>query len=187
MGLLNSLIFDKLQNKKEQIKKMDETYYLPEDIDKNDDLWKLRTINDIIIAMCGRMTRKSNFGENMGALSAEERVFYVITDVYSQVTSMGFEHYFYDEAGRHAMEAPEALRTVGAEKRAAIAQKALDIVGGILSENDKERANFIRNELTDEQRSALAECDEEFKAIEDDINRLLFVYIREYHYKFTEE
>ena len=181
MGLLSAL-----KKKKAQIDKMDEVFYLPEDIDKSDSLWKLRTINDIIIAMCGRMTRKSEFGENMEVLSAEEKVFYFVTDVYSQVTSMGFEHYFFDEAGRHAMEVPEALRTIGAEKRAAIAQKALDIVGGTLSENDKERANFIRNELTDEMRKALAECDEEFKAIEDDINRLLFVYIREYHYKFTE-
>lgn len=181
MGLLSAL-----KKKKAQIDKMDEIFYLPEDIDKNDNLWKLRTINDIIIAMCGRMTRKSGFGENMGVLSAEERVFYVVTDVYSQVTSMGFEHYFFDEAGRHAMEVADALKVVGAEKRAAIAQKALDIVGGTLAEDDKERANFIRNELTDEQRKALAECDEEFKAIEDDINRLLFVYIREYHYKFTE-
>lgn len=181
MGLLSAL-----KKKKAQIDKMDEVFYLPEDIDKNDQLWKLRTINDIIIAMCGRMTRKSNFGENMGALSAEERVFYVIADVYSQVTSMGFEHYFFDEAGRLAMEAGDALRAVGAENRAVIAEKALAIVGGTLSENDKERANFIRYELTDEQRKALAECDEEFKAIEDDINRLLFVYIREYHYKFTE-
>lgn len=181
MGLL-----DALKKKKAQIDKMDETYYLPEDIDKNDELWKLRTINDIIIAMCGRMTRKSSFGENMEALSAEERVFYVVTDVYSQVASMGFEHYFFDEAGRHAMEVADALRTIGADNRAVIAEKAIAIVGGTLSEDDKERANFIRHNLTDEQRKALAECDEEFKAIEDDINRLLFVYIREYHYKFTE-
>ena len=179
-------LFDALKKKKEQIKKMDEKYYLPEDIDKSDELWKLRTINDIIIAMCGRMTRKSDYGENMGALSAEERVFYVVTDIYSQVTSMGFEHYFFDEAGCHAMEVAEALRTIGANARGEIAEKALTIVGGTLPEEHKERANFIRHNLTDEQRQALTECDEEFKAIEDDINRLLFVYIREYHYKFTE-
>jgi len=181
MGLL-----DALKKKKAQIDKMDETYYLPEDIDKNDELWKLRTINDIIIAMCGRMTRKSGFGDNMEALSAEERVFYVVTDVYSQVVSMGFEHYFFDEAGRHAMEVADALRTIGADNRAVIAEKAIAVVGGTLSEDDKERANFIRHNLTDEQRKELAALDEEFKAIEDDINRLLFVYIREYHYKFTE-
>ena len=181
MGLLNAL-----KRKKAQIEKMDEIFYLPEDIDKNDELWKLSTINDIIIAMCGRMTRKSDYGENMGTLSAEERVFYVITDIYSQVNSMGFEHYFYDEAGRHAMEAADALRTIGANDRAEIAEKALAVIGGSLSEDDKERANFIRYSLTDEQRLELTECDKEFKAIEDDINRLLFVYIKEYHYKFTE-
>ena len=179
-------LFGLLKKQKEQLKKMNETFYLPEDIDKNDEIWKLNTINDIIIAMCGRMTRKSDYGENMSVLSAEERVFYVITDVYSQVTSMGFEHYFFDEAGAHAMEAAEALRAVGANKRAEIADKALAVVGGTLSEDHKERANFIRYNLTDEQRATLTECDEAFKAIEDDINRLLFVYIREYHYKFTE-
>jgi len=181
MGLL-----DLVKKKKAQIDKMDEIYYLPEDIDKNDPIWKLRTINDIIIAMCGRMTRKSNFGENMEVLSQEERVFCAVTDLYSQVCSMGFEHYFYDEAGKHAMETPEALRTVGADKRAEIAQRALDIIGGTLPEDDKERAKFIRYDLTDEMRKELTECDEAFKEIEDDINRLLFVYIREYHYKFTE-
>lgn len=181
MGLL-----DALKKKKAQIDKMDEVFYLPEDIDKKDELWKLRTINDIIIAMCGRMTRKSEFGENMGALSEEEKVFYYVTDVYSQVTSMGFEHYFFDEAGRHAGKVAEALRTIDANKRADIAEKALLVVGGNLSEDDKERANFIRYNLTDDMRKALVECDEEFKAIEDDINRLLFIYIREHHYKFTE-
>jgi len=181
MGLLNVL-----KKKKQHLDKMNETFYLPEDIDKNDEIWKLRTINDIIIAMCGRMTRKSDYGRYMDVLSEEERVFYVVTDIYSQVTSMGFEHYYFDEAGKLAMESPEALKTIGAEKRAEIAKKAIDIVGGTLSEDDKERADFIRNDLTDDQRKALAECDEEFKAIDDDINRLLFVYIREYHYKFTE-
>lgn len=187
MGLLRPLIFDKLQNKKEQIKKMDETYYLPEDIDKNDALWNLRTINDIIIAMCGRMTRKSDYGERMEVLSPEERVFCAVTDLYSQVTSMGFEHYYYDEAGKLAMEAPNAFRTIGANERAEVADKALAVIGKELPADDKERANFIRHELSDEQRKALTECDEAFKAIDDDINRLLFVYIREYHYKFTEE
>lgn len=179
-------LFSALKKQKVKLDKMNEVFYLPEDIDKNDEIWQLGTINDIIIAMCGRMTRKSDYGENMSVLSEEERVFYVITDVYSQVTSMGFEHYFFDEAGRHAMEAAEALRTIGANKRAAIAEKAVEIVGGTLVENDKERANFIRYDLTDDMRNALTECDEEFKAIEDDINRMLFVYIREHHKKFTE-
>ena len=181
MGLLGLI-----KKQKHQLKQMSETFYLPEDIDKNDEIWQLGTINDIIIAMCGRMTRKSDYGENMGMLSAEERVFYVITDVYSQVTSMGFEHYYFDEAGKHAMEAADALRTVGANERADIAEKALAVVGGTLAEDHKERADFIRHNLTDEQRKALAECDEAFKAVEDDINRLIFLYISEHHYKFTE-
>ena len=117
-----------------KIKKMDEVFYLPEDIDKTDDLWKLRTINDIIIAMCNRMTSKTNYGENMEVLTEEERVFYVATEIDSQVHSLGFDHFFFDEAGRHAMEVADALKVVGAEKRAAIAQKALDIVGGTLAD-----------------------------------------------------
>ena len=181
MGLLSAL-----KKKKAQIDKLDEIFYLPEDIDKNDQLWQLRTINDIIIAMCGRMTRKSEFGENMGALSAEERVFYVVTDIYSQVNSMGFEHYYFDEAGRHAMEAAEALRTIGADARAEIVEKAMEIIGGTLPEDDKERANYVRHNFTDDMRNALMECDKQFRELDDDINRLLFVYIREYHYKFTE-
>lgn len=181
MGLLGLI-----KKQKHQLKQMNETFYLPEDIDKNDEIWQLGTINDIIIAMCGRMTRKSDYGENMGVFSVEERVFYVITDVYSQVTSMGFEHYYFDEAGKHAMEAADALRTIGANERADIAEKALAIVGGTLAEDHRERADFIRYNLTDEQRKALAECDEAFKAVEDDINRLIFLYISEHHYKFTE-
>lgn len=180
-------LFDLVKKKKEQLDKMDETFYLPEDVNKDDPIWKLRTINDIVVAMCGRMTRKSDYGENMGALSQEERIFYVTTEIESQVNSMGFEHFFYDEAGRLAMESPEALRTIGSNQKAEVAEKALAVVGGALPEDDKERARFIRYDLTDEMRKALSELDEEYRAIDDDFNRLTFIYIREYHQKFTEE
>ncbi len=179
-------IKEKAKQKKAELEKRDETFLIPQDIDKNDPLWKLRTINDIVIAICGRLTRKSSYGENMGMLSSEERIFYIATEIDSQVNSMGFEYFFFDEAGRFAMEAPEALRSLGAEKRAEYTEKAIELVGGNLVEDNKERANFIRNGLTDEIRKGLKELDEEYKHIEDDFNRLLYRYLAEYHYKFVE-
>ena len=179
-------LFGFLKQKKEHVDKLNEMLEKPAGYDKNDPVWSLRRINDIVVAMCNRLTRKTNYGENMEVLSEEERIFYVVTEIDSQVNSLGFDYFFCDEAGRFAMEAPEALRAVGAEKRAELAEKALAAVGGKLPEDHKERTDFMRNTLTDEVKKELEECKKEYEEIEDDFNRLLYAYVSKYHYRFTE-
>ena len=182
MGLLGFL----KKTKKEFDKKV-EILDAPAGAGAKDPIWKLRTINDIIIAMFNRMTTKTNYGENMEVLTAEERAFYVATEIDSQVHSLGFDQFFFDEAGRFAAEAPGALREMGAEKRAEVAEKALQVVGGSLPEDNKERAAFIRHELTDDMKKQLDELKEAYEAIEDDFNRLVYQYLFDHHEKFMEE
>lgn len=181
MGLLGFL-----KNTKKEFNKKVEILDVPAGAGEKDPIWKLRTINDIIIAMCNRMTTKTNYGENMQVLTAEERVFYVATEIDSQVHSLGFDHFFFDEAGRFAAEAPEALRAMKAEKRAEAAEKALQVVGGELPEDNKERAAFIRNELTEDMKKQLDELKVEYEEINDDFNRLLYQYLFEHYEKFME-
>lgn len=179
-------LFDKLKHAKKEFDKKVEILDAPAGASQNDPIWKLRTINDINIAMCNRLTSKTNYGENMELLCAEERVFYVATEIDSQVHSLGFDQFFFDEAGVFAAEAPAALREVGAEERASVAERALAAVGGSLPEDHKERAAFIRHQLTEDMSKQLEELKAEYEAINDDFNRLLYAYLFKNHEKFVE-
>lgn len=179
-------LFGFLKQKKEHVDKLNEMLEKPDGYDKNDPIWNLRRINDIVVAVCNRLTGKTNYGENMEVLSEEERIFYVATEIDSQVNSLGFDYFFADEAGRFAMEAPAALRAIGAENRAEITEKAIALVGGTLPADHKERAELIRYGLTEEAAKQLDEYKKEYEEIEDDFNRLLYFYLSKYHYRFTE-
>lgn len=175
-----------LKKTKKEFDKKVEILDAPAGAGAKDPIWKLRTINDIIIAMCNRMTSKTNYGENMEVLTEEERVFYVATEIDSQVHSLGFDQFFFDEAGKFAAEAPNALRKMGAEERAQVTEKALQAVGGSLPEDNKERAAFIRNELTDDMKKQLEELKAEYEAINDDFNRLIYQFLFDNYDKFLE-
>ena len=150
-----------LKKTKKEFDKKVEILDAPAGAGAKDPIWKLRTINDIIIAMCNRMTSKTNYGENMEVLTEEERVFYVATEIDSQVHSLGFDQFFFDEAGKFAAEAPNALRKMGAEERAQVAEKAEKV-----AEKAAEVKEEIKDSLTDgiEDRNQKARNSYELRA-----------------------
>ena len=89
-------LFNKFKHAKKEFDKKVEILDAPAGASKADPIWKLRTINDINIAMCNRLTSKTNYGENMEVLCEEERIFYIATEIDSQVHSLGFDQFFFD-------------------------------------------------------------------------------------------
>lgn len=152
--------------------------------DVKNPVWKLKRTNDILVGMCNHLTSKTSYGENMEALTKEERVFYITTEVECEVNNGGFEHFFYGDSGKFANEAAEALKEIGAENMAFFCEKAMSIFEKALPENRKERAEFLKEVITDEKRAILDECTEAFEKDPDEFNKLVFQYMVENRHQF---
>ncbi|MGN1267067.1 MAG: hypothetical protein ACI4UH_03925, partial [Dorea sp.] len=77
-----------------------EKFYKVEDVDKKDNVFNRKTINDAMVAACNRLTRKSDYGEQMGFLTEEEQIFYIATEVECEVNNSGFERFLYESSGK---------------------------------------------------------------------------------------
>ncbi len=163
-----------------------ETFHKPEEAKRRDPIWGRRTINDVMVAMCNRLTKQSNYGENMEALTEEERVFYIATEVECEVNNGGFEQFFYESSGKFANDAVEALRIIGAENMAFFAEKALKAVGGKLPTDTAERIQFLKETVNEEIREVFAECDRAFEEDPDDFNAIAYNYLLKNEIQFGE-
>lgn len=163
-----------------------ETFHKPEEAKRKDPIWGRRTINDVMVAMCNRLTKQSNYGENMEALTEEERVFYIATEVECEVNNGGFEQFFYESSGKFANDAVEALRTIGAENMAFFTEKALKAVGGKLPADTAERIQFLKETINDEIREVFEECDRAFEGDPDDFNAIAYNYLLKNEIQFGE-
>lgn len=64
------------------------------------------------------------FGTPFDELTVPERVFVAVWALEADVNNGGFDQYYLNSAGDHAWFAPAALRTIGAERTAAIVEQA---------------------------------------------------------------
>lgn len=121
-------------------------------------------INNFIIEMFERVSKKCGFGENTGVLSGPERVFYIVQIVETEVNNGGFSQFFYNSGRIFAEEMAEAFAEIGAARTAEICIKA------------------IKGRNSD---SLLEKCDDMFYEYKDDLNALNYAYIMD-HKEFFE-
>ncbi len=164
----------------------DEKFYKAENVDKNDSVFKRRTINDTIVAACNRLTKKSDYGEHMEFLSEEEQVFYIVTEVECEVNAGGFERFLYESSGKFANRAVECLKAMGAENMAFFCEKAFKAVGENIPEDMSERQAMLKEKVTDEVREIFAECEKAIEGDPDDFNAIVYNYLTANSDKFTE-
>lgn len=121
---------------------------------------------------------KTEFGRvDFSLQSDEQKTFSAIWALESQVNNGGFLLYFESSDGETANYAPVALRRIGADKCAAIVERALRVVSSIPLPSDcNARMNLLRN-LDEAKRARLNDLDTKFFAYPDDLTNLLFQYI----------
>ena len=141
------------------------------------DIWSIKDSNPFIIAMNGWVCRKCHYGEQIAALTAEERTFYIVTMLEAEVNNGGFEQYLYNSSGNFANELVAALRSIGADATADIYQKALDALGCELPSNRDAREEVLARVLTDDVSDILDECDSVFYQYPDNIEALSYQFI----------
>ena len=114
-------------------------------------------------------------------LSTPERVFLLIWELESEVNNGGFHQYFYNSSGALAPHVVSALKAIGAEPTAEIAQRALNaVVNAITSwSNDADRQASV-NRLSSGARQILESLDQEYYKCPEDLTPLLYKYVAEH-------
>ena len=169
-------IFNKLKQKKQIKDSIDDFMNLWET--DFDDIWSIDIKSNLLVALNGWICKKSNYGENFEILSQAEKVFYLVFQLEGEVDNGGFSQFFYNSSGDFSNETPAALREIGANKTAAICDKALFPFGGALPQNRDEREAVLDNLLTDEINEILNQCDSAFYEEPDDLSELNYPVCR---------
>ncbi len=149
-----------------------------------ENIFKLTDEHDFSVAVSGYLCRKSNNGDNIGALSEAERTVFVVISLENEVNNGGFSQFFYNSSGDFANEAADRLRAIGAEKMAAICEKAVGAAGVRLPE-DRNKREDILDELPEEFEDILDECDSEFYDYPDKLSELIFSFAKNNREHFT--
>lgn len=148
-------------------------------------IWAIDDVNDRIIALSEHVAQKCRYGIKMEALSQPERMFFIAQNVEIEVNNGGFSQFFYNSTGDFSAETVQAFLAIGAEKTAAICQRALDVVGQPLPVNRAERIELLEKIESDALAEALDSCDNAFYSCEEDLNALTDAYVMKNKADFT--
>jgi len=148
-------------------------------------IWSLTDANDFVMAMAEHLDEKTQYGEDLSALSEAERVFYITQTLEMEVNNGGFSEFFYNSGGDVSHELVGAFTAIGADATAAICRKAIEAFGTDVPADRDERIEILDGPDGDRICEALEECDEAFFAYEEDLNALSYNYVMKNKEQFT--
>ena len=148
-------------------------------------IWNLTDTNDFVVAMTEHLDNKTQYGEDMSALSEAERIFYITQTLEMEVNNGGFSQFFYNSSGNFSNELVGAFTAIGANATAAICQKAISAFGRDIPVDRDERLKMLDELESDELDEIFEECDDAFFAYEDDLNELNYNFVMKNKESFT--
>jgi hypothetical protein len=127
---------------------------------------------------------ESDYGKrDFADQSNPQKVFSAIWQLESDVCNGGFGQYFTNCWGDPSVKfAPEALRTIGAHKCAAIVDQAMALLPPGIPDDFDERSDFFESE--EALSAALSEIDTKFYAYPDKLTELLFAFVTKHPDEF---
>lgn len=135
-------------------------------------IWRLTDANDFVVALLEHLDKKTQYGEDMSVLSAEERIFYITQTLEMEVNNGGFSQFFYNSSGNFSNEVVSAFHAIGANTTAAICKKALSALGCEIPVDRDEREKMLDELENDEIDGIFEECDNAFYDYIDNLNEL---------------
>ena len=145
--------------------------------DNMEHIWNLTDTNDFVVAMTEHLANKTQYGEDMSALSEAERIFYITQTLEMEVNNGGFSQFFYNSSGNFSNELVGAFTAIGANATAAICQKAISAFGRDIPVDRDEREEMLDELESDEFDEILEECDNAFYDYEDNLNELNYNFV----------
>ena len=145
--------------------------------DNMEHIWNLTDTNDFVVAMTEHLDNKTQYGEDMSALSEAERIFYITQKLEMEVNNGGFSQFFYNSSGNFSNELVGAFTAIGANATVAICQKAISAFGRDIPVDRDEREEMLDELESDEFDKILEECDNAFCDYEDNLNELNYNFV----------
>ena len=145
--------------------------------DNMEHIWNLTDTNDFVVAMTEHLDNKTQYGEDMSALSEAERIFYITQTLEMEVNNGGFSQFFYNSSGNFSNELVVAFTAIGANATAAICQKAISAFGRDIPVDRDEREEMLDELESDEFDEILEKCDNAFCDYEDNLNELNYNFV----------
>ena len=118
------------------------------------------------------------FDAPFAQLTVPEQVFVAVWTLESDVNNGGFDQYYLNSSGDYAWFAPAALRAIGAEQTAAIAERANAAFGPDGPPPDRDARLAVTDKLPEEVDELWEECDQAFYAYPHDLTELLSAYVQ---------
>ncbi len=147
-------------------------------------IWEIENPTQFVIEMDKLISEKCAFGEKMEALNEDERLFYISQEVEREVNNGGFDQFFFNSSGDFSNEIVEVFKTIGAEARAEICQRAVDVFGGKVSVDSFERQDLMEELDEDKIDEIWSDCDSDYYACEDDLDSLIYTFVIEHKAAF---
>lgn len=132
-----------------------------------------REMNQRLVKFASGPATRRLWGVDYAALSRPEQVFLCIWELESEVNNGGFHQYFYNDSGKLAPHAVEALHTVGAQQAATIVEQAIELLGADMPWNDESARTERLEAISPEVFESL---DEAFYQYPDDLTTMLYRY-----------
>jgi hypothetical protein len=153
--------------------------------DNMEHIWNLTDTNDFVVAMTEYLGNKTQYGEDMSALSEAERIFYITQTLEMEVNNGGFSQFFYNSSGNFSNELVGAFTKIGANATASICQKAISAFGRDIPVDEDAREEMLDELEGDEFDAILEECDCAFFDYKDNLDELNYNFVMKNKLEFT--
>lgn len=148
-------------------------------------IWQLTDPNDFVIAILEHLDEKTQYGEDLSVLSAEERIFYITQTLEMEVNNGGFSQFFNNSSGNFSNEVVSAFDAIGADTTAAICKKALSAFGCEIPVDKDAREKMLDEMENDEIDEIFEECDNAFYDYNDNLTELNHQFVMKNKERFT--
>ncbi len=145
-----------------------------------DGLLNADNINASIIELDNFIGDVCNYGDEMDKLTEPQKLFYLNQNLEREVNNGGFNQYFVNSIGDFAQETIWSLKGIGADKTAAILQKAIDQFPGKTVPKDRDERIKIIEQIEEAANEVWQELDQMFFKYEDDLNKLNIEYVKKH-------
>ncbi|MES1217912.1 MAG: DMP19 family protein [Bacteroidota bacterium] len=149
-----------------------------------DELLNADNINHSIIELDNFIGDICDYGDEMDKLSEPQKLFYINQNLEREVNNGGFNQFFINSSGNYAHETIISLKAIGADKTAAIVQKAIDQFPDKIVPKDREERTGIVEQIEEVADKIWSELNKSFFKYEDDLNTLNIEYIKKHKDSF---
>lgn len=131
--------------------------------------------DSLVVAFDQALAQKA-FRVGVESLTDEERMILAVEAFENQVNNGGYHQFFGNSSREYASVIVNALREIGCPVTAGITERALEVLGRMpMSESELANLSWEQNR---DRSAALEECDQAFFESREQIDELLFAFIR---------